>query len=572
MDANLERLIRVLVARSRHAEQVESLCRELGIDRAMLQDIVELNRSMFDSVHTNTRQAGLASVGLGADGRQAAYDLGILGVSPVADAETVRDHLLSVEGGRALVSSEKLDLALGLGSARLRDAVHLLERSGRAKAQHVLGGRFHVSLTALGRAEVKAATPSNSASGSVVPDVTPSQTGSRSPDAVDAVEAVEDHRFTMGARLGEGTAGEVYRGHDVQLGRPVALKFVTATRAGEDALAHARALARVAHPNIVTVFEVTRLTHPASAAPSSVVVMELIEGTPLAERIGTPMSREEMLRVGYALVDALDAYHRENLAHLDLHDGNVVVGASNVKILDPLYYDTDALRSTATREKQQARDVRAARDVLVQLVFGAEKLGAISLDRAHEFLRATAHATPSLDVLRTELEKALSVEQPTLPARALSTTTSVSSAREEVLRGTYRRLRQVHKTTLSLINLVQVDGPDEESRADGEQRRWTEHDNAWRELQEFHLANALYLGARLDGLVNDYMAGIIRAVAGWQAGRQPRGNVHDWSTAFNGLKTLGETTLEQITHEIRDALGIKDASTGSESPDSSRGS
>ncbi|MDQ3300590.1 MAG: protein kinase [Myxococcota bacterium] len=570
MDANLEKLIRVLVTRSNHAEQVESLCRELGIDRAMLQDLVELNRSLFDSVHTNKRQSGLASVGLGADGRHAAYDLGILGASPVADAETVRNHLLSVEGGHALVSSENLDLALGLGSARLRDAVHLLERSGRAKGQHVLGGSFHVSLSALGRAEGKAAAPSNRATGSVVLDALASKAASRSPDMEGAM--VEDHRFTVGARLGEGTAGEVYRAHDEQLGRPVALKFVTATRAGEDALAHARALARVAHPNIVTVFEVTRLKHPTSAAPSSVVVMELIEGTPLAERIGTSMTREEMLRVSYALVDALDAYHHANLAHLDLHDGNVMVGASTVKVLDPLYYDTDALRSTATRERQQARDVRAVRDVLVQLVYGAEKVGATSIGRANEFLCATGDGTPRLDVLRAELEKALSVEQPALPTRAVTTTTSVSPAREDVLRGTYQRLRQVHKTTLSLINLVQVDGSDEKSNADGEKRRWAEHDSAWRELQEFHLANALYLGARLDGLVNDYMAGIIRAVAGWQAGRQSRGNVYDWSNAFSGLKALGETTLEQITREIRDTLGIRDASSGSESPDSSRGS
>lgn len=281
------------------------------------------------------------------------------------------------------------------------------------------------------------------------------------------------------------------------------------------------------------------------------------------------MTREEMLRIGNALVDALDAYHHANLAHLDLHDGNVMVGASTVKVLDPLYYDTDALRSTATREKQQARDVRAVRDVLVQLVYGAERVGAISMGRAGEFLRATGEGTPSLNVLRTEIEKASSVEPPATAIRAAATT-PVTAAREDVLRGTYQRLRQVHKTTSSLISLIQVDGPDEESKAEGGRRRQMEHDTAWRDLQEFHLANALYLGARLDGLVNSYMAAINKAVAGWNAGRHPRGNVHNWSNAVSGLKALGEITLEQITREIRDALGINDASS-SESPDSSRG-
>src|SRR5262249_39739813 len=53
------------------------------------------------------------------------------------------------------LSSEALDGALGMGAFRLRDAVAILETSGRAKAQHAIGGRFHISLRAEGRASTK---------------------------------------------------------------------------------------------------------------------------------------------------------------------------------------------------------------------------------------------------------------------------------------------------------------------------------------------------------------------------------------------------------------------------------
>lgn len=558
MDPNLEKLIRLLAGARNNAEQVDAICRALDLDRGTVEDLVDLHGEIFDSVHTNKRLNGLASVGLGVDGRQAAHELGLLDASPSGDAEAVRDHLLSLDDGRGSISGSALDAALGVGSARLRDAVELLERDERAKAHRSMSGIVSVSLTALGR--------SSGRPRSETPRVDESSGHSETTPL-----PLADARFALAGRLGEGTAGEVYRAEDKQLGRSVALKFVTATRAGEDALAHARALARVAHANIVTVFEVSRLSHPTTALASSVVVMELVEGTPLAEAIGTPMSRETMLMIGRSLVDALGAYHRANLAHLDLHDGNVMVSGSSVKVLDPLYYDTEALRSTATRERQQSRDVGAVRDVLLQLVFGAATVGAIAQERANEFLRATALAAPSLDLLRTELEKAIASDGPSdasASTRELLTAPAVSAAREAVLSGTYERLRAVHRTTASLISLVQTDGPDERARVDGEKRRLDEHNEAWRQLQAFHLTNALYLGKRLDSLVNDYMNGIIQAVAGWQAGSRSRGRVHDWSNAVNGLKALGETTLEQITHEIRELLGLGDVAAAPIKPGS----
>lgn len=119
------------------------------------------------------------------------------------------------------------------------------------------------------------------------------------------------------------------------------------------------------------------------------------------QRSPRPRDLDLVERVGLALLGALAAYHSVGLAHLDVHDGNVMVAKDSVKVLDPLYYETAWFRSTATREKQQARDVRQARDVLLQMVHS----GAIPTDAAQAFDRATGR--PTLELLRKELERAV---------------------------------------------------------------------------------------------------------------------------------------------------------------------
>ena len=184
-----------------------------------------------------------------------------------------------------------------------------------------------------------------------------------------------------------GAEGEVWRADDLKLKRKVALKFVRSTDADHAALAHARAIARVQHPNIVTVYEVHTTQDPVTKMPAHTVVMELVEGPRLAERLGRVMSADEVQRIGGAILDAVAAYHDAGLAHLDLHDGNVIVGDNVVKVIDPLYFDTAVFAATSARQKQQGRDVREARSILVQMLH----LGAVPIEEALRFERETAH-------------------------------------------------------------------------------------------------------------------------------------------------------------------------------------
>jgi serine/threonine protein kinase len=122
------------------------------------------------------------------------------------------------------------------------------------------------------------------------------------------------------------------------------------------------------------------------------VVMELVEGISLTERIGASIDRDELRRIGHGLLDAIGAYHANNLAHLDLHDHNVIVGPQLIKVLDAIYFDTAALSSTATRTGE--RREKCPRHPQQMLYSGG------STEAAAGFLRATARAHLTLVALR----------------------------------------------------------------------------------------------------------------------------------------------------------------------------
>src|SRR5438105_945724 len=106
-------------------------------------------------------------------------------------------------------------------------------------------------------------------------------------------------RFTLQKLLGMGGMGTVWAADDPQLGRAVAIKLL---RAGigraSDAdhraarlLREAKAMARLAHPNVVPVFEI------GEVAGHVFLVMELVEGVTLSRWLAQPRSPAEILEV-----------------------------------------------------------------------------------------------------------------------------------------------------------------------------------------------------------------------------------------------------------------------------------
>jgi eukaryotic-like serine/threonine-protein kinase len=131
--------------------------------------------------------------------------------------------------------------------------------------------------------------------------------------------------LTIVEPLGHGTFGDVYRAFDTDLHRDVALKVTRAVGPGHafDAdrlVREARLLARVRHPNVVTVFSAERKDDEVG------VSMELVKGRTLDEvvRANGPLSAREVALIGIDLCKALAAVHAAGLLHGDIKAHNVM--------------------------------------------------------------------------------------------------------------------------------------------------------------------------------------------------------------------------------------------------------
>jgi serine/threonine protein kinase len=129
--------------------------------------------------------------------------------------------------------------------------------------------------------------------------------------------------------------GRVFRATDTRLGRDVAIKLLdkaegAGATARERVLREARHAAMLNHPNVCAVFDV------ADAPGRRFIVMELVEGRPLADiRRDGGIEPTEVARCGAQIADALAHAHERGVVHRDLKSANVMLDSTGrIRVLD----------------------------------------------------------------------------------------------------------------------------------------------------------------------------------------------------------------------------------------------
>ena len=145
-----------------------------------------------------------------------------------------------------------------------------------------------------------------------------------------------DERYTILEKIGGGGMADVYRAHDKLLDRSVAIKVLRSQFADDEKFVtsfrrEAQAAARLAHPNIVNIYDVGQEGH------TYYIVMEYISGETLKDKIDreAPLPVELAVRIAAEIGEALEHAHQNNLVHCDIKPHNILLTRTGrIKVTD----------------------------------------------------------------------------------------------------------------------------------------------------------------------------------------------------------------------------------------------
>jgi len=152
-----------------------------------------------------------------------------------------------------------------------------------------------------------------------------------------SLEHLQDGRYAVLKKLGEGGKGVVYKARDTVLNRVVAIKMLKSAVSGEEAysrfMIEAQAVAKLNHPNIVSIHDIGK------EGEKKFFVLEFVDGMSLRELMRTyPEGKcdfQTVLRMGMDICGALQYAHSQGVMHRDIKPENILVTEEGVaKLMD----------------------------------------------------------------------------------------------------------------------------------------------------------------------------------------------------------------------------------------------
>ena len=147
--------------------------------------------------------------------------------------------------------------------------------------------------------------------------------------------------YQVEALIGAGAMGEVYRARTRSSGAPWQSSIPDSFTDDPERLARfereARALAALNHPNIATIHGLEDFESVQSTGAATIrgLVLELVEGETLDDRIRSGLTCDQAMELARQIADVLDAAHEKGIVHRDLKPANVrVTPEGTVKVVD----------------------------------------------------------------------------------------------------------------------------------------------------------------------------------------------------------------------------------------------